>query len=530
MSGRLFRVHVAFSLLGLGVAAVWVALTGHRPLLAGLAQARWPHVALLLAITASWHVVRFVRWQYLLRRVGVRLPIHPSLSIYAAGIPGTATPAYIGELIRGVIIRRRFAIPLGVTTPVLVVERLLDVSALALLLGAATGLVAGWGIPLLILAGTWMIGLACGTVARWWGVSGTVLSGLQDIKVLAPALGLTLLAWLPVCFSVSIAADALGMTVPLGSGARIFSAATLYGGLTLMPAGVGVTGSAVILQLQNLGLGLGTSVVVASLVRLMTTGVSLALGSVVLLHQMRGLRRVSRRRAADHFQEIAADYGDQLSPHVWSHLLQRKVGMMAEALEKVSASVPVGLDLGCGLGRHCREVARRGARIVGLDAAHGLLRQARAAGVDVAMGDALQLPFADETFDLVFTIGVLHHLEGPGAQEAAVGEVARVLKQSGVFVVHETNPRNPLFRFYMGYVFPLLKRIDEGTEWWIEPARWEHVPGLELEGVRYFSFLPDFTPRWLMPAAQAVERLLEKSVLHRYSVHYMAVLKRRSDA
>src|SRR5262249_11489023 len=116
---------------------------------------------------------------------------------------------------------------------------------------------------------------------------------------------------------------------------------------------------------------------------------------------------------------------------------------------------------------------------------------------------------------------------GPDAQAAACREIARVLKPGGVFVVHETNTRNPLFRFYMGYVFPMLKSIDEGTEWWIPPDRWRTVEGFEVADLRHFTFLPDMIPKPLMPALLALERRLEKSALRTYSVHYMVALRKR---
>ena len=144
-------------------------------------------------------------------------------------------------------------------------------------------------------------------------------------------------------------------------------------------------------------------------------------------------------------------------------------------------------------------------------------------------GDALNIPLRTASVDYVFVIGVLHHLPGRDAQSQAYEEIARVLKPGGVLLVHESNPRNPLFRFYMGYVFPIMKSIDEGTEWWIDPRSWEVVKGFQLQNVRYFTFLPDFTPRFLMRPALAVERWLERGPTRDFSAHYLAVLRRASD-
>src|SRR3712207_8790861 len=48
---------------------------------------------------------------------------------------------------------------------------------------------------------------------------------------------------------------------------------------------------------------------------------------------------------------------------------------------------------------------------------------------------------------------------------------------------------NPLFSFYMSYVFPLWKRIDRGTERWLDPHRLPVSHALTLEEVRRYTFL-----------------------------------------
>ena len=71
------------------------------------------------------------------------------------------------------------------------------------------------------------------------------------------------------------------------------------------------------------------------------------------------------------------------------------------------------LDAGVGAGRYTDVLSRWGARVVGIDlsraveAAHGHFRER--ANVKIAQADIARLPFAPETFDLVVSIGVLHH-------------------------------------------------------------------------------------------------------------------------
>ena len=229
--------------------------------------------------------------------------------------------------------------------------------------------------------------------------------------------------------------------------------------------------------------------------------------------------------SAKHFDEIASAYGNQFRPHVWNHLLNRKVSMMADALAE-ERSIVRGLDLGCGLGIQCLALEKRGYRVFGMDLSQQLARQARRGGVAVAAGSAIALPFRNQWLDCIYAVGVCATSRTARPSTRPSPEIARVLKPHGRLLVHETNTRNPLFRLYMGYVFPLLKRIDEGTEWWIEPGRWKAITGLRLLRVRHFTFMPDFIPAWLMKPFLAIDSWLEASRFHAYSVHYMAVLER----
>jgi SAM-dependent methyltransferase len=126
-------------------------------------------------------------------------------------------------------------------------------------------------------------------------------------------------------------------------------------------------------------------------------------------------------------------------------------------------------------------------------------------------------------------VNVLHHLPSRDHQHRAFGEIARVLKPGGLFLLHEINVTNPLFRFYMGYVFPLIRQIDEGTERWIDPEAPPTSAGLRRIGVQYFTFVPDFLPQRLLRSALPLEARLERSALARYSAHYMLTFERSDE-
>lgn len=96
------------------------------------------------------------------------------------------------------------------------------------------------------------------------------------------------------------------------------------------------------------------------------------------------------------------------------------------------------MDLGCGAGIDSAEFARNGAKVISLD----LTRRATQLTRDlleetglpsaVIQASATALPFRDDTFECVYSYGVLHHI--PGIQ-TALAEIHRVLKSDGRVMV-----------------------------------------------------------------------------------------------
>jgi ubiquinone/menaquinone biosynthesis C-methylase UbiE len=99
----------------------------------------------------------------------------------------------------------------------------------------------------------------------------------------------------------------------------------------------------------------------------------------------------------------------------------------------------VGLDLGCGNGRHAEPLADPTDRVLAVDVSRGLLDEARerVAGTDadtavrLLQGDAAALPIRDDAVDLAVYVATLHHLPSRDLRVASLDELARVLAPGG---------------------------------------------------------------------------------------------------
>jgi SAM-dependent methyltransferase len=103
------------------------------------------------------------------------------------------------------------------------------------------------------------------------------------------------------------------------------------------------------------------------------------------------------------------------------------------------------LDVGCGVGNFHKLLTDRVGPLTGVDVSKASIERAREhnPGVHYESYGGGRLPFDDASFDVVFTVCVMHHVPPP-QWPAFAAEMKRVLRPGGMVAVFEHNPRNPL--------------------------------------------------------------------------------------
>jgi demethylmenaquinone methyltransferase/2-methoxy-6-polyprenyl-1,4-benzoquinol methylase len=118
------------------------------------------------------------------------------------------------------------------------------------------------------------------------------------------------------------------------------------------------------------------------------------------------------------------------------------------------------LDIAAGTGSSSRPLVDKGAEVTALDFSHGMIEQGRKQNknINFVQGDALKLPFEDNSFD-VTTISF--GLRNTSNTEKALKEALRVTKDGGRIVVAEfSHPANPVFKkIYLNYLMKALPVI-----------------------------------------------------------------------
>jgi SAM-dependent methyltransferase len=210
--------------------------------------------------------------------------------------------------------------------------------------------------------------------------------------------------------------------------------------------------------------------------------------------------------SGSHFDEIATVYDESLPAHVVEHYLRKRT-------EFVIATCPPGpaLDVGCGTGALAERLAAAGYEMTGADPSDGMLEimRRRRPAVRAVNASGTELPFADDSFELVLTVATMHHIASPGAVRRTLAEMLRVSRPGGRVLIWDHNPHNPYWGSLMGRV-----PQDTGDERLIPEA--EIADGLALAGAqildsRQLGLVPDFTPPSWLGAAATLERTVERT-------------------
>jgi len=147
------------------------------------------------------------------------------------------------------------------------------------------------------------------------------------------------------------------------------------------------------------------------------------------------------------------------------------------------------LDIAAGTGSSSRPLVDKGAEVVALDFSEGMLAQGRKQNKDIkfVQGDALNLPFAENTFDITT---ISFGLRNTSDTTAALKDAYRVTKPSGKIVIAEfSHPTNNLFKkLYLNYLMKALpvvaKKISKNPEAYVYLAEsiraWPDQAGLSL--------------------------------------------------
>lgn len=163
------------------------------------------------------------------------------------------------------------------------------------------------------------------------------------------------------------------------------------------------------------------------------------------------------------------------------------------------------LDVGCGTGLILRRVASDARLAVGVDLSPGMLSHAVRRGLPVARASVTHLPFADETFDLVYSFKVLSHVQDVAR---TLRELSRVTRPGGDLLLEYYNARSLRYWAKRAWSGRISKQTDESAVYTrfdtIDSLAQQLPPELTLSRV---SGVRVFTPHSIVHRIPAIRRV-----------------------
>ncbi|MCB9680261.1 MAG: flippase-like domain-containing protein [Alphaproteobacteria bacterium] len=307
---------LAVAVVGYLSYALWKGWRETADHLAGFA---WAVYLPVLALTLVNYGLRFAKWAWLLRRLGVDMPLRGNLGAFVAGLGMVISPGKAGELVKPYLVREVTGTPMAVTIPALVTERLTD--------GIAVVILAAFGVSTFYPDSTALIAttLACiaagiaalsieplamfllGLVAKV-PVLGRLAPKLEEsYRALRTCLGpvplvvtlaMSLVAWFAECIGYWLVFRGLGVDCSLELATFLYAFATVFGAPS--PGGMGMADVALVEGAVNLvpGCTEAQALAAALLVRVATLWFGVVLGAVALLRLDAIVRQAREERQA----------------------------------------------------------------------------------------------------------------------------------------------------------------------------------------------------------------------------------------
>ncbi|TMV94811.1 flippase-like domain-containing protein [Thioclava sp. BHET1] len=299
-------VLLAAGLIGL------ISATGWQETRAQLARLHLWQIALLLGLSLANYLCRALRWHVLARRLGLPTGAVQNIRHFLGGFAMSVTPGRVGELVRMRWIRRETGWAIARSAPLALMDRAGDLAVMALLLGGAISLAAGGiagALPVTALALAAAIvatrpRLLAALITQTYRLAGRAprlfararsaarsLTRFTHGPTLGLVLGLGLAGWLAEGYAFHLLLGWMGADIGLAKAIAIFVFATLAGGLTGAPGGLGGAEAAMVALLSLDGIPLDISIPATAVIRLTTLWFAIAIGLAIFPLAERAARK-----------------------------------------------------------------------------------------------------------------------------------------------------------------------------------------------------------------------------------------------
>jgi len=299
---------LASLLLGLAVVIVLGLVSDAREVGRDLGSFRWELLPAILGLTLLNYLLRWLKWEFYLRRLALGDGVNrlDSGLIFCSGMVMSVTPGKLGEVFKSYLLRRVNGTAVSRSAPIVLAERLTDGLAMLLLMALGLTLYPPARLLFVVLVLATLVGIL---VLQYRQLALALIDGTERLPLgakIAPRLRtvyastrqllewrvllistlISLLSWGFECvafYFVLVGLGVAGTPLLLLQATFIFAASTLFGLVSLLPGGLGVSEvSSVALLVALVGIGAATATTATLLIRFCTLWLGVLVGALAL--------------------------------------------------------------------------------------------------------------------------------------------------------------------------------------------------------------------------------------------------------
>jgi uncharacterized protein (TIRG00374 family) len=271
-------------------------------------------VLVVAALVTVSYGIRFLRWAFYLRELGIEIPLRTSLLVFFSGFMLAVTPGKVGEVWKAWFLRDLESVPVSRTISVIGAERVTDVFALAAFAALGVLLYRRSVLVVLGVVVAFLVGLG---VLQWRLLCLAVLARCRNLPIvgdyavqlrtfyegayalfrprpLTVATGISLVAWGLEGLALWVILEGLGVSAGPLVGLFVFGLGSIVGAVSMLPGGLAAAEASMVGALVALGYASSLAAAATLLIRVGTLWYGVGLGTVVFgVHRLRAHIRVS---------------------------------------------------------------------------------------------------------------------------------------------------------------------------------------------------------------------------------------------
>jgi len=277
-------------------------LTDFNSIINSFKKFNWLLLPVLLSLSLGNYVFRFIKWEYYLKLLKIKIARLLSAKIFFSGLAMSASPAKMGEVLKSLLLKEILNEPISKTASIIFAERLTDLLSLTFL-ALVGGLYFHYNSVLIYLTASFFIILIVVISNR--AIAEQIIkfsakipfvknqiSNIQNLyesayillqpKAIFSMLGVSIVSWFFECFGFYLILFNFEQGFSILWSTFVYAFSIIAGAVSMLPGGLGVTEGSLSLILIKGGIPNEAAIATTIIIRMVTLWFAIILGLIVL--------------------------------------------------------------------------------------------------------------------------------------------------------------------------------------------------------------------------------------------------------